>query len=405
MKLTVDSKSFVEAANWVTKNYDAKDSNAYVALSVDNDGSAYLFHSNPTSYLKSAFTVLDTEFTKSEANKGTLKLALEGRFLQRLGSALSGVTSPLEMTRDFSSDKATLDVKTPNGKFTIPLVDTKVASEPEIITLGEVDDREYFDALQRLSKLCDPANAGFLPVLGSVDISLNSDDKKITIMATDRYALGEITIPFDPTPEAAEFIEERMVNSGKEDDQERKAHILLPVEDAQLISPSKGLTSSTILAHETKGGKYGYVFGDNRVALFSLKDADPLPYQKLKDKAAANIPNSFCVETTELKKAIQNISNLSWEENDIYLDITEDGLVVGDASRSNKMNVEIEDVEIEQEYSIKFVRSIINEAFSPISTTKMNIKWANEKSPFVLEPVLDDGSVMDNVFVFVVPSM
>lgn len=391
MKLTLDTKSFVEAVTWATKTFDQKDNAAYVAFVVNKDGSAHLFHANPSSFMKSPFQVLDSEFDKGELTKDSLSLALEGRYLQRLAGALSGGSGPLEVYRDTLSDNASLEVKTTNGRFTIPLLAQKVAAEPSIVELGEVDDREYFDALQRLSKLCDSANAGFQPALGAVDIKLEVEGKQIVVMATDRYALGEITVPFEPSDDATAYVEEN-------------GNILLPFEDATLISPSKGLTSSTTLVHEPKGKKFGYVFGDSRVALFSLKDAEAIPYKKLKERATASVKNSFQVDANEFRKAIQTVSNLAWDEPDIFFDITEDGFVIGDSHRTNKMSVQVDNLTIDQSYSVKFVRSIINEAFAPVSTQRMNLKWLSEKSTFLLEPVLDDGTPVDNVFVFVIPS-
>lgn len=92
------------------------------------------------------------------------------------------------------------------------------------------------------------------------------------------------------------------------------------------------------------------------------------------------------------------------EVTDIYFEINEEGLLVCDASRSNTLRVEATEVELEEDFTVKFVYSIISEAFSPISTNRMNMKWATAKSPFLLEAVLDDGTVNDNVFVFAMTS-
>ncbi len=395
MKLTLDPKSFVEAISWATKNYDSKDSNAYVALVVDKNGKGHLFHSNSTAYLRAPFQVIDSEFTKEEIAKGTMSLALEGQYLKRLEGALSSVTTPFELSRDFTNDASTVNLKTANGKFTLPLLAVKVATEPTIISLGEVDDREYFDSLQRLSKLCDAVNAGFLPALGAVAITLNVDEKKIALMATDRYALGEITLSYDPTNEAPDYIKTR---NGKD--------LLLPVELATLIAPSKGLTSSTTLVHEPKGQKFGYQFGDGRVAVFSLKDAEPLAYLRLKAGAAKDVTNSLTISTTAFKTALATVANLSWAENEIYLDITEGGgLVVRDLHGTNKISVAVNDLTVDRDYTVKFVRSIINEAFHPVSTAQVKLKWKVDGTTYLLEPILDDGTVQDNVFVFFISSM
>lgn len=391
MKLTLDTKSLVEAITWVTKNFDGKDSTAYVALIVNTDGSGRMFHANSSSFMSSPVQVLSSEISEDEATDDEVALALEGRYVQRLAGALSGSTDPLKLTYDSSKDH--LSLKNSTSKFTVPTLDTKVAKEPEIIPLGEVDDREYFDSLQRLAKLCDPANAGYMPVLGTVDIQLKADDSALVMMATDRYALGEIKIALDPTDEATEYIEERDGES-----------ILLPFENATLIPPSKGLTSSTTLVHEPRGKKFGYKFGDSRVALFSLKDAQALAYLTLKESASKNIKNSLELNVAELRSAISTVSNLAWDEEEIYFDISEDGLVVGDKHRNNKITVAVDDLNLDEDQSIKFVRAVINEAFSPVSTERMNLRWTNGNMPMVLEPLLDDGTVQDNVFVFVMTS-
>ena len=139
--------------------------------------------------------------------------------------------------------------------------------------------------------------------------------------------------------------------------------------------------------------------------MFSLKDAEPLAYLRLKETASADITNHFTVETNEFKKALQTVSNLSWEENEIYLDITEDdGLVIRDSNKTNKISVPIEDLTIDKSYTAKFVRSIINEAFHPVSTSKVTLKWKETGMTYVLESLLDDGTVLDNVFVFFISS-
>lgn len=394
MKLVIDTETFITAVNWVTKTYDMKDNSAYVALKVDKSGNAHLFHVNGISYLKAPFTILDSELSKEETSKGILSLALEGKFLRSLAGVLASAKGAMEMQRDFSNAKDSLLVKTSNGKFTVPLLATNVRSEPVLEALGEVDDREYFDAVQRLAKLCDAGSAGILPAIAAVDVNLNVDDEKIVLMATDRYAFGEITIPYEASSSAADYMRERDNKS-----------LLIPVESAVLISPSKGLTSSTTIVHDDKSKKVGYEFSDGRVAIFALKDAEPLNYMKLKEKTSTGIVNKLTVNTKEFKDALGMVSTLVTTENEIYLDLTEDnGLVVRDSNNTNRIAVETTDLDLAQDYTVKFVRSIINEAFHPIATEKLNVKWQEEAKTFVFEPVMDDGTILDNVFVFFVSS-
>jgi hypothetical protein len=389
MKLVLDSKSFIEAISWASKNYDSKDTTAYIAMKVTKNGTGYLFHSNAMSYLKSPFTVNSIAFDSGEDSDSGLTLALAGDYLQALATALKSNPGVITISKDLTNKNSPLDVKTSNGKFKVPILDVRIATEPSIIELGEVDDREYFDSLQRLSKLCDPANAGFMPALGSVDIKLDNENKSVTMMATDRYALGEISLDLHPHSALQEYIENR-----------DGVHLLLPFETATLISPSKGLTSSTTLVHEPKGDKFGYLFSDSRVAVFSLKDAEPIAYLRLKENATSDLSREMTLSTDDFKKALQTVSSLAWEENEIYLSLSEDGLVVHDVHRNNEIAVDAEDVNVDETRSSPFIRSVIMEAFAPISTSKVILSWGDESRTYVLTPLLDDGTKLESTFVF-----
>lgn len=386
MKITLDTKTFVEAIQFVTKAYDQTDSGSYVALTVTESGEGKVHHGNSTTFMLSPISVIETKIDAEELEDGAISFALDGKFLQKLAPAIAGSGPSIVLSRKAGDVHSPLEVKTSTGKFTIPVFDKKIAKVPELIELGEVDDREYFDTLQRLAKMCDQANAGAFPALGCVDIKLDVDNKELISMATDRYSLGEIKISFDPSEAAAEYIEEN-------------PNLLLPGNNAQLITPSKGLTSSTTLVHETKGQKFGYVFGDERVALFSLTKAKVIPYLNIKNKASAGVKNQFTVKTSELKKAISTVSTLAWDETQIYFKILNDEVVVCDSHGTNKVSVPIEDVQIDNECTATFVRSVVNGAFHPISTEKMVFKWLDEKTSFIIESQLDDGTVLDSVFV------
>jgi hypothetical protein len=390
MKLTVDAKSFVEAAGWSTKSFDTKDDKAFVALHLTEGGAGFLSHTNNTSYMKSPLTVLSTEFEEGE--DPAVKLALDGRYVQRLAGALGGENGPVVFSRKAGDTRAALHVASASGKFTIPLADADVPSEPKLYTLGEVTDVEYFDALQRLAKLCDPVNAGFLPAIGAVDLYLDRDEKTLTLMATDRYALGEVVIDFAPAESGAAFFDEAK-------------HVLLPYETAILIAPSKGSSSQVEFVHEKRGQKFGYSFTDGRIALFSLSNTTPIAYKALMENAAKDLENSITLQVADLKKALGIVSSLAWDEPGIYFEIASDGLAITDSSKSNRFAVATSEVDVQSDQRVKFVRAVINEAFNPVSTATVRLRWNDEARPFILEPLLDDGTVQDNVFVLAIPSV
>jgi DNA polymerase III sliding clamp (beta) subunit (PCNA family) len=386
MQLVVDTKSFADAVSWVAKTLDTKDDKSYIALVVNADGEGYLSHTNGLSYIKSPLQIDRIEL---EDDEDGVKLALGAQYTKRLASTLRDHTAPLTFSKDLNNPRTSLTVKRPQENYTIPLVEARIGAEPKYEVIGSVSDGEYFDTLNRLAKLTDPANAGVLPVIGTVDVRLDPDEKTITVMATDRYALGEIVIPFVPSP-GAEFFGENK-------------NLLIPEERASMISPSKGSVDNIELIFENKSSKFGYTFPDGRIALFALSTAEPLAYGVIK-KSASGTEGSALISLVELKNAIASISSLVYDETNIQLTISEKGLIISDIHETNALRVTLsEATAIDEPIIVRFSRSILNEALGPIATNRFNLKWKDEKSAFILEPVFDDDKVADNVFLLAIP--
>lgn len=381
MKIIVDSKSLADAVQWSTKSFDTRDDKAFLALHVTNEAVGSLSHANPTSYLKSGITVLEVDLDGQDE----LTIALQGQFMQRLASSLDP-SGPSELIYE----NKTLKLKNKLGNFTIPTFAATIPSPPQLTKLGEVENVAYFDTLQRLAKICDPAGAVLMPVLGTVDLRFNADDKKVSLMATDRFTLGEVVIDFSPADSGEQLLKDKPV-------------MLLPYEAATLVSPSKGSVNNTEIVFEESSNKFGYIFDDGRVSVFSLKEADPIVYKSIKDRAVVDVDNRVSLSTKDLQKAIATISTLAWDEITINMELADGKLIITDDTKSNRLEVDLEDSSFEGEHQVKFIRSVILKAFSPVATNKMNLLWNNAKRPFILEPVLDDGSVADNLFVLASP--
>lgn len=394
MKLRIDTKSFVDAVAWTTKNYDAKDDRAYVALSIDENGSGYLSHTNPTSYMKSNYTVLEVDFDGDEVKEA--QFAVDGKFLKTLAKAVSQSNGDVVISKNLKSAKTALEVKTSSGKFTLPLLDSVVGKAPKVIEIGEVDDNEFFDMLIRISKLCDTNTAGSSMFTGAVDFGFDVKNDKVKLFATDRFALGEVVLEFSANEENAddEVVSELISN-----------HALLPYSNAVLVPPSKGVsTSVSIIAESAKNGakRLGYAFPDGRIALFSLLDATPFPsVEPMKKKALDTVEYSITVSKSSLINAINVVSSLTWGEDHIYLNISDKGLTITDTNKSNSLAVEHSDLDYSdsETYQAKFLRATINESFSPVSTNNVRLKWGSESNAFVFEPVTEDGETVENVFV------
>lgn len=396
MKITINSKSFVDAVSWVTKSYDMKNDRAYVTLSIDAEGEGILSHANTNSYMKSNFSVVSVDFDGDD--KDSASFAVDGAYLKNLSNAIGSSSGEVVISKKLKSEKTSLNVKTDLGRFTIPLLDYAVSEEPTFVEIGEVDDNDFFDSLTRIAKLCDSDNSGSSSFIGSVDFGFNVEDKTVNMFATDRYALGEISLDFSPSDNQDDDTVEDIVSK----------HVLLPSSSATIIPATKGVnTSITLIAEDSGDGtlRFGYSFPDSRIALFSLVNAATFPHtQAMKDKALKEVEHEITVETSDLKNAIRTISSLSPSEDDIYFTIDGDGLTVTDSAMSNSLQVDSKDVdyENEDEYRARFVRSVINEAFSPVSTSKMKLKWGSNSMAFVFEPLTEDGQSVENVFVMAV---
>ena len=100
-----------------------------------------------------------------------------------------------------------------------------------------------------------------------------------------------------------------------------------------------------------------------------------------------------------LQKAIAGISTLAWNETEVFMKITKDNVTISDENGTNDLAVEIDNSDFDDDVSVKFKRTVINDAFSPIATSKVRLKWADEIRSFVFQPLLDSGDPADNVFV------
>lgn len=385
-KFKIDSKDFIDVVGWVTKYYDPRAQNAPLVFALDTEGDSSFYYEDRVSFMKSPVPLTDVDL----GDKEELNVAVDANYLKRLASAVRSA-GLLEFTWD--EEDSGINITSEHGSFTLPLLNVTIPETMKIEPLGEVDDNEYFNSLQRLAKICDAKEGGYFPALVTVDLQFDCEDKKLVMMATDRYTLGEITVDFEPDEDnAVKYFEDH-------------PHIFLPQKIASLIAPTKDNLTSVSIVSGDRGDKYGYAFADGKVAVFSTQEVSPIPYERLKTSALSEAVNHFIVEADEVRKALSVVSSLAWEESTIIFNIDKEGeLEVSDNTNSNVLGVLLDGFEIDDDYKVKFNRSVINQAFFPLSTKNVKISWKDDKKAFVFTPLLDDGSEMENVFVLCVPS-
>lgn len=394
MKITADAESFVSGVQFVSKSFDSKNDKAFIALVV-KDGEGYLSHENVSSFMKAPIDLVNVDFAKGEDQKD-LRLALSGVFLQKLASVLSSVKGEVVFSKDLKKPNSPLKMVAPTGRFTIPVFDSKIPDLHKIDTLGYIDDYSYFDTLARLVKVCDYKHETRHPLLAAITVTFKPDNDKVVFMATDRYAMGEVTLDFTPVDEEGWF--------------EENPNIFIPSEFATLIPASK--TGGTVtLVRDPKTKMYGYSFDNGRVALFALKNiSNPLQYVSQKVDALNSINTTFLAPLATLKKALSSVSALSWEEKNIYLNLSKDGeMSITDEHQENVISVPIENFEIKDENEpedirISFVREVIVASLSPITSDSFQIGIKNSKAPVVMRNIDDNDEPTDETYVLAAPA-
>lgn len=378
MTISVSKGSFISAIEWATKFLDSKSDSEFVVLRI-GDGTGSVSHMNTDSFMLAPFSI--------DKNDGAVSkpLALSGRTLKQLLKAFAFANESI--TLDLSDDESSVLAKSGKSKFRIPVFKSRqIPKPPESTELGEVVESEYFDALSRLSKICDQANEGHIPAIGAVDVAPNRTEGTVTLMATDRYAFGEVTVPFTP--------------AGDTEDANELTHYMIPANVASSLPYGKSSISPVVLIRDEKTGKFGYEFSDGRIALFALKDAEPMAYKKIKTVVLEGATESIITEKENLRKAISVVASMTGS-GDVQLSIDGDAIVIQDLANTNEIGVPAEGNTSTDPIRLGFIREIILEAFEPINTAKVKLLWSDSKGkPVVLKPVTDDGKVVDTAFTF-----
>jgi len=390
MKLTTDPQDLADAVAWSIQNYDAKDSQSYVALTVERDiGKASLTHVNQVSHMKSPLSIRDLEFDEDET-EDSYSIPLDGPSLK----SLAGVVKRLNIDELVISKKLTkkndpLKVKGSRQSFTVPVLMVETKRTPALSVLGETNDLEFFGAIQRLAKLCTLASADAGAATGSVAVKLG--DKRLTLMGTDSYSLGEVVLDYEPRDEGlSEFIE-KSANG---------AIVLVPRAAALTVKPSRIASDSVELVYDAKSKKFGYSFDDGRIALFSLDQSTPTIYESLKNSVIDASDASVDLPLQDLTRAIEAIASLNPEDVDVSVKI--DGtkkrkkFTVSDSKKSNVIELDPSSMDFDGEIELSFFRDVISKSLIPVTATSIRLFFASEGPQMVvLRKLKDDEPKID----------
>ena len=391
MKLTIDPSDLADAVAWSIQNYDAKDTQSYVALTVEREnGSASLTHVNQVSHMRAPLTISGLEFDEGE-DEDSYSVPLDGPYLKNLAGVVKRMgISELSLSKKLSKKNDPLRVKGSRQSFTVPvlMVETKVT--PGLTVLGETNNLELFNALQRLAKLCTLASADSGAATGAVAIKFGED--KLTLMGTDSYSLGEVILDYEPRSKALKEFSSKAANGSV---------VLVPRSAAMTVKSSKNATDSVELVYDAKGKKFGYSFDDGRIALFSLDQSTPTIYEALKQSVVDASDASVDLDLQEFTRAIEAIASLNPEDVDVSVKIEgskkKKKFTVSDSRKSNVIDLEVDGMDFNGEVELSFFRDVISKSLVPVAGSSIRLFFSSEGPQMVvLRKIREEDSKIDS---------
>lgn len=390
MKLTIDPQDLADAVAWSVQNYDAKDSQSYVALTVERDnGQASLTHVNQVSHMKAPLPIRDLEFDEDERDE-SYSIPLDGPYLKNLAGVVKRMgLDELILSKKLSKKNDPVKVKGNRQNFTVPVLMVETRKSPGLSVLGEVNDLEFFGSIQRLAKLCTLASADSGAATGSVAVKFG--EKKLTLMGTDSYSLGEVILDYEPNSEGLQEFTEKATNG---------SIVLVPRAAALTVKPSRVATDTVELVYDSKGKKFGYRFDDGRIALFSLDQSTPTIYEALKNSVIEASDASVDLPIQDFTRAIEAIASLSPEEVDVNVKI--DGtkkrkkFTLSDGKKSNVIELEVDAMNFSGEVDLSFFRDVISKSLVPVSGGSIRLFFSSEGPQMVvLRKLKEEESKID----------
>lgn len=390
MKFTIDPQSFGDAVAWVVQNYDPKDSQSYVALTVEREsGKASLTHVNQVSHMRSPLPITELEFGEEELDE-SYSIPLDGPYLKNLAGVVKRLGSTeLTVSKKLAKKSEALSIKGSRQSFTVPVLLVEVKGAPSLTVLGEANDFEYFSAVQRLAKLCTLASADAGASTGAV--AVNFGEKKLTLMSTDAYSLGEIIVDYSPQVDELAAFSEKATNG---------SIVLVPRSAAMTVKPSRTPTDTVEFVYDSKAKKFGYSFDDGRVALFSLDQSTPTKYEGLKNSMVEVSTSSVDVSLKDLTNAIDAVASLNPEDVDVTIRIEgskkKKKFVVLDSKKSSVIELEVGNMDFTGEFEVSFFRENISKSLIPVAGNTVRLLFDTEAPRVVVfRKVKDEDDKID----------
>lgn len=380
MKITTDSQQLIDSINWASKTAGANDD--AVVLEVTDEGEASLSHLGADSYMRAPLPL------SVAADGDALRVPLDGTHLNRVTAGLKLIPGDVELNVTGKGTSRTLTITSLQNKasrFRVPTYSSSHAAAPTFSKLGEISDAEFFESLKGIHNAAAHEEEANTAALRSIDLAFS--ENKLVMMATNRWALAEITLDFTKDEDF--------------DSEQLPEHFLLPRDLAASIAATKDATAQVEIIYDATTQKFGYRFSDGRIALFGLNDGNPIPYGRTKTDAAKGVDREATVDLSDLKAKIRTISSFPESDGTVHWSLTPDLFEIHDKSHENSMQIDANiDLAGDDSAKLVFIQAVLEVAIGVIRTQRVKLKWSANQSHILVVPVLDDGSDSASVFAF-----
>lgn len=380
MKAEVDAKEFSEVIKWVVKDMDFTSQRDSLILTLFENGTGQLTHHGSNSYSNCEFSVMALKDAEGDS-----EMSLDGGMMNHIADALSRSQSNLTLSKKPSDTKLTISGD--KTKFKVDLSTVPKIKKIEFVEIGDVSPQEFFSSMSRLSKLCEVENSAEIPSLGSVDLFFKKEDDELILSSHNYYCLAEKKISFTPSEGFPEDLD--------------TTHLLVPARKASL-SMGKIEDEFATLLYEESTGRLGYQAGWKTV-LFPLNDGENQPYEDMISNVFDQSDKSVLISKKELSDAIRVVGTMSAIAGITTWKASKNGILVEDDFSDNRIVVEIEESDFEDEedtnLSFQVMNEIVSKPLAMIPTKDLFVTWGSSSMPVTLRPVDVYGKPDKNEFV------
>lgn len=376
MKFTVKSSELSRKLKTVIRGFDSQDESSFVSLSIKHDTNESPFLEviarSRATFFKAELTVGALELTPGEAKTHFVS----GDTIKQIAGILP--TAPIDVSFAISDETRSFSVKYTGASFKLPVISDMAAVEvPEYNELFTVQARDIMPVMRDLLKITSTDSSAQEHQSSCLQVVFG--DKGLALSATDSYAFAEVVVPASANSELEKY----------------EALVRHP-QAAALIGTFTDTEMLTFCGTEDKS-MFGYLDEYGTLQLVGVTSLPPIDFYALISDHVAN-EQSFTVEKSELKSAIDTVEKLAFGEN--YVTITaepNEAGIVKFLKVTNRMGdtvqVPVLNSEIDETVTLNYISSILLSSLVPVVTEQVRLEFKREGRSIVkFTPILKDGS-------------